>query len=328
MELYTKKDLLQHAARKGSEISEDTLNKWDADGLLPPHTQKPGPKGRGRPKVYFPDPAPDAILWLTTHRRFIEGVDATKFWMWVEGFDYIDVDINLFVRDRVAGFWNSLRELVPSLPAIELAAETTEEAWWGIRDEVDANITTPLLADGRLLEDDLPLAAIGQAFLGIIPGEWLATIPILIGAAYDDSCRPPVDYLEGKGWQSLVNRAGLLYMSTAANLIQVYQLAVRGGIQGDLLRAMWDTDPTTFSRPPQGLDRKLLSLMKSLQQPGMGSGIQSYGYEPLSLIVRYAAMQPIAEWLASAILQLLQKFGGNIATNGESLGQLRAIGDG
>ncbi len=228
MGLYTKKDLLRHAAGQGLEISEDTLNKWGADGLLPPHAQKPGPKGRGRPKVYFPDPAPEAIVWLGTHRRFIEGVDTTKFWMWVEGFDYINVDVNSFVRDRVANFWESLRGLVPSLPRIDLAAETPEEVWREIRDEVDANIATPLLADGRLLDEDIPLAAIGQGFLGIIPGEWLATTPIRTGAADDDNHRPHVEYIEGKGWQSFVSRAALLYMITAANLIQVYQLVQRG----------------------------------------------------------------------------------------------------
>src|SRR5215469_4488651 len=92
-ELLDKQQLLDRVnARRDSEVSSAQFDDWKRDGLLlppvpPASTER---RGKGRPRLLYPDTAVDALVWLGTHRRFIDGDDVARFWMWMEGFTYVE----------------------------------------------------------------------------------------------------------------------------------------------------------------------------------------------------------------------------------------------
>lgn len=126
--MYTPQDLSEHAGSCGLRVSTRQIEEWNKAGFLPkPERRKIPGQGRGRAPYQYPDPAKDAVVWLGMHRRSIEGANTVRFWMWVEGFQYIDVDVNTFLRDRVASDWEGIRVGIPSLPDIDQVAGMTWE---------------------------------------------------------------------------------------------------------------------------------------------------------------------------------------------------------
>jgi hypothetical protein len=174
---YTPQQLVAHARQSRVAVTARQIEEWHKDGLLPePVRTKLPEQGRGRPPYQYPEPAPEAVIWLGTHRRFISGSDVTRFWMWMEGFSYVQVEHRAVVLDQLQRMWREMQQEVPSLPDIaELADhEITDEQREVVLDEMDANVTAPMLATGRWTEQTVSLASVGAAFLGILPPAWLA----------------------------------------------------------------------------------------------------------------------------------------------------------
>lgn len=271
--LDTIETLATHAERRGVKVSARQIEEWNKDGLLPlPIRMRIPGQGRGRPKYQFPPPARDAVVWLGTYRRYIGGSDATKVWMWLEGFDYIQVDINAVVRARVEWVWHVIRQRLPSLPDIDEMDRLTDEDRERLLDEIDENVTTPHLASGAPV-DDAQRIGIGAAFLGILESEYLADEPDngLARGVYD---KPYADYLLQKGEEEYAAplRKLLPRMASAANLIEVYHLVIRGGPEPGDWRAFWQVQKKS---PPT------VDLMRA------------WNYEPLTVAMMYLAFKRV-----------------------------------
>ncbi len=238
--LDTIETLAAHAERRGVTVSARQIEEWNKDGLLPPPIRMriPG-QGRGRPKYQYPPPARDAVVWLGTYRRYIGGAVATKVWMWLEGFDFIQVDINAVVRERVEWVWHAVQQRLPSLPAIDELSRLSGEDRERLLDEIDENVTQPHLASGAPV-DDAHRIGIGAAFLGILESEHLAEQPhnALVRDAHD---KPYADYLlkEDEEAYAAPLRTLLPRFAKVANLVEVYHLVSRGGPGRDNWRAFW-----------------------------------------------------------------------------------------
>ena len=216
------------------------IEEWNENGLLPPPTRMriPG-QGRGRPKYQYPPPARVAVIWLGTYRRYIGGSDATKVWMWLEGFDFLQVDINAVVQARVERVWHAVQQQLPSLPDINKMSRLTDEDREGLLDEIDENVTTPQLASGAPV-DDAQRIGIGAAFLGILESEYLAEQPY-DDVFSDDLNEPYADYLLEKGdaeYAPLLRELAPR-MARAANLTKFHDLVSHDGPEPDDWRTFW-----------------------------------------------------------------------------------------
>jgi hypothetical protein len=174
---YTPQRLIAHARQARLMVTARQIEEWHKDGLLPEpvRTKLPG-QGRGRAPYQYPEPAPDAVVWLGTHRRFIDGVDATRFWMWMEGFSYVQVDLRAVVLDHLQRVWREVQKEIPSLPDLAAMADhdLTDAQREAALDEMDANVTQPMLAAERWTDETVSNASFGAAFMGILPPSFLA----------------------------------------------------------------------------------------------------------------------------------------------------------
>ena len=183
--MYNMEELAQAIKTAGDKEHLPTIQRriksWYEQELLPAPTRPPIPGKRGRGPLVFPEPAHDAVLWLAQHRRFIDGADVAKFWLWLEGFDYIAVDLNHVVSAHCAHAWEQAQTKIPSLPPIEDALHAPES--WGNKalDDVDKNITTPALERSDLAPGELERITLRSAQLGLFHGR-----EDLLKRRYDD----------------------------------------------------------------------------------------------------------------------------------------------
>lgn len=168
--MLTAPQLIAGARGAKVTITQRQIDEWQRAGFLPAPTREKLPgQGRGRAPYQYPDQALDAVIWLGTHRRFIDGDDVASFWLWLEGFDYIPIDPIMFLLAEVYQDWNNLRASIPSLPNIK---EILDHGWDDTRiedvlNEWDAIVTVPALASGALDDRTAPRSYLEALAYGI-----------------------------------------------------------------------------------------------------------------------------------------------------------------
>lgn len=161
-ELYTAEDLAEIATHFGLELSTLQVGEWHRAGLLPSPVRPPGPKKRGRPRLYFPEPTPRAACSLARWRKRVSGDDNARAWLWLEGFDYIELDPDREMAAWIEREWSGYRKTCPSLPEspdTPIDPDRRER----ILEELDENYTGP------------------ESEKHGVPVEWLAMHPALLG---------------------------------------------------------------------------------------------------------------------------------------------------
>src|SRR5829696_7308240 len=115
-EIYAAEDLTEIATHFKLELSTLQVGEWHRAGLLPEPVSPPGPKKRGRPRLYFPEPTPRAACSLARWRRRVNGDDNARAWLWLEGFDHIKLDPDEELATWLQTEWAEYRKTCPSLP--------------------------------------------------------------------------------------------------------------------------------------------------------------------------------------------------------------------
>ncbi len=169
--MYTIDDLVALANEDGARLRKRTIRKWKEDGLLPTPTRK-AKQGQGRKGVpdWYPELALAAVIWLGKYRQKNEGVETTKFWMWMEGFDHIELDKDQLVTSLCQQVWSKARTTLPSLPPLDEAHLITPQMQEAILDEFDENYTRPALDRHEINESRLYRATFSAAQLGLFHG--------------------------------------------------------------------------------------------------------------------------------------------------------------
>lgn len=132
-----------------SGASNRQIEEWNRAGLLPTPTRPPVPGLHGRGPLRFPDPAPRVVQWLKEHRQSIGNVHHTKLWLWLEGYNCVDVDIEQLQADITAtgaAVWISLCGSVPTLPA-SASTSVGEPTMTAIESDIKQGIVDPITRD-------------------------------------------------------------------------------------------------------------------------------------------------------------------------------------
>lgn len=292
------------------EVTARKIRTWTRDGLLPAPARAalPGHSRAGVPYRY-PEPAPSAVKWLGRHRRYIQGVQATKFWMRVEGFSYVELDVNTFLRDRAASVWEQARAKVPSLPEIDRARSISEDLQERLLDEIDVGITAPYLDHDLLTDKTAAEVTIGGAAIGIIPSRYLEGEPARTGADDDGRYKPYADYLleEGEKRYADAAKATLPQIMAVANVAATYDAASRGAVDEGLLRTTW---------------------RHAKERSADGDVLRAWGYDPLVLALMSLSMERIVlprvrEFLPD-FLWIIERVAEDLETPSDLAAKLRA----
>lgn len=104
-----------------SGASRRQIEEWNRAGFLPAPERPPQAGLNGRGPYYFPDPAPKVARWLKVYRqsKAVKGSDHTKLWLWLEGCDYLDIDIKQLSAAIGASaelVLAAMHSIAPSLP--------------------------------------------------------------------------------------------------------------------------------------------------------------------------------------------------------------------
>jgi hypothetical protein len=224
--MRTASELIAGARRVGVEVTQRMIDEWQRAGFLPaPTRQKVPGQGRGRAPYQYPDHTLDVAIWLGTHRRFISGVDTTRFWLWLEGNDHVHIDPIMFLLLEILLAWDDLRTSIPSLPDITQVVEhgLSDDQVDHILDEWDAAITVPALASGELYERTAPQVYLDALMYGAVPSAWVdpatGDMPAEASAMYD---LPPDDPRIAGVARSLP------YMVRASSLVTLYRKLFAG----------------------------------------------------------------------------------------------------
>jgi hypothetical protein len=129
-------------------------------------------QGKGRAPYRFPEPAPAAVVTLAMERRFMKSAEDAKMWLWLEGFDYLDVDPDERLQDwLVRGWKEEIRAKVPSVPDLARIGKIDYERRIQIGDELDRNVIAPMTnGDPKPGEYDA-YSSLLNAMLGLGPSE-------------------------------------------------------------------------------------------------------------------------------------------------------------
>lgn len=271
---YTPEQLKAHAQKAGVKVSTRQIEEWHKAGYLPqPIRQKLPGQGPGRAPYQYPEPAERVVSWLGQYKRHINGEAATKFWLLVEGFDYIDFNINASLARGIAEFWQDLQQRISSLPDIADASRMSEMMRVRVLDEIDENITAPLLANGTITEETVGQMTIGAAFLGILSLSEVPDRPL-----YLDDVPDYIELLltEEERTQPGLKEAARAAMPAAiqvANLLEIYARACAGTFTIAGLRATYRIRGRGKSSPP--------------------ASPQDWDYEPMALVVSSLIMERV-----------------------------------
>ncbi len=160
--MYSVKDLARIAVKAKLKATPLQVEEWHRAGLLPDTVQPPGPRKRGRPRLFFPEPAPRAVCSLARWRRLVNGDKNARGWLWLEGFDYIEIDPDEELAAWLEREWAEYRKTCPSLPASPKTPVNPERRE-AVLEELDANYTKP------------------ESEKHGVPAEWFAAHPALLG---------------------------------------------------------------------------------------------------------------------------------------------------
>lgn len=114
-----------------SGATERQIKEWNRDGLLPESEQYPVPGRPGPGLLRFRDPTLRVVQWLAQHRRSIDGPDRTKVWLWLEGYDHVNISpdqLETAIKASVGAAWLALHSLIPSLPTDAFTPENEQVA--------------------------------------------------------------------------------------------------------------------------------------------------------------------------------------------------------
>ncbi|MDP9353178.1 MAG: hypothetical protein M3P51_16785 [Chloroflexota bacterium] len=272
--MYVSEELIAHAEQHNVEVTGRQIREWTRNGLLPAPTRV-ALAGQGRTGVpyRYPETALKAVVWIGRYRRFIDGVETTQFWMRIEGFDHVDLDINEYLRVWAERAWEEARTRVPSLPELRQSSlgipDVLQER---LLDEIDDNISSCYLESGLLTDKVAAEVTIGGALLGIIPPRYLEDEPALTGAEDDGRYRPYSDYLleEGEQHYAELARTVLPQMITVGNLMEIHRAATQGALNEDDMRTLWRRERERLSEGGASVFRR---------------------YNPLALAVMYLASE-------------------------------------
>ncbi len=293
---YTAAMLVALAEAKGVVVSERQIKAWNAAGFLPtPTREKVAGQGRGRAPNQYPAEAVDAVLWLGSYRASLNGEDATRFWMWLEGFDYIQVDVCAVLTASVRTLWRAAQKELPSLPDLDALGKhgLTDDAREALLDEFDANVTHPMRQSGQWNEAETPRASVGAAVLGILSPSSLADSHMEweeVNDHHDEPMYARTLLNDSMSEQDVKRTQALLpTLVQAGNFVQVYRLLDKGMVIPSDLRLFWrmltpEIAAALLSGLPQangvvGHARSRSDLMRL------------YHYEPVAVLLQWAMIR-------------------------------------
>lgn len=160
--IYGIDDLVRFAKDANLEVSPLQVGEWHRSGLLPDPVPPPGPKKRGRPRLFFAEPTPRVVCSLARWRRLVTGAENARGWLWLEGFEHLGLDPDAEFAAWLRREWAEYRKTFPSLPESP-EAPIDHERRETILDEFDANYVKP------------------ESDKHGVPPEWFAAHPALLG---------------------------------------------------------------------------------------------------------------------------------------------------
>ncbi len=300
-ETYTAEDLVEIATRFNLKVSPLQVGEWHRADLLPEPVSPPGPKKRGRPRLLFPEPTPRAVCSLARWRRRVNGDDNARVWLWLEGFDYIELNPDKELAIWLEREWAEYRKACPSLPE---SPETPidPECRERILEELDENCTKPASEKHS------------------VSAEWFATHPALLGLFSDAEWRglerqgvkePPAEVEPSETLMAGIYEAGQ-YMFGELPYDRVEMLTgpagspavlatlglpglARGLIDWESVRAMWQfvCIVTNIYEAPEFAEQIVFPLWRPLAR-----WLRKY---------RYYAYFHFEPWYMAAILAMVSK---------------------
>jgi hypothetical protein len=314
-ELLDKQQLLDRVnARRDIEVSSAQFDDWKRDGLVPAPVSPTltGRRGKGRPRLLYPDTAVEALVWLGTHRRFIDGVDVAHFWMWMEGFDYVEVDPQAVLLSRIQAAWRMAQGHMPSLPDIAAAAERgiADSERDSALDEFDAHVVEPHITTDTLVEQQSGTASIAAMLFGLLPSA------LVEGGTADDET-----FAQGTAgalltpkrqeWRDTV-AAAVPRALEAGKLLELYRLVTEEQFDPTVVRAAWQMlTPDNVRLLGWGL-----ALFRPLSTQDIG---RLRDRADLMRLLRYDPLLPLA--IAAVMADVAQALQGSGQGPGEQSGK-------
>lgn len=152
---YTIEELVELIVAEGERVTSRQIREWHRDGLLPAPTREKIPgQGKGRAPYRFPEPAPAAVATLAMERRYMKSAEDAKLWLWLEGFDYLDVDPYERLQNWLVRSWEEeIRIKVPSVPHLPNVEHVDDDRRAQIDEELDRNVLRPMTGDDEKLDE-------------------------------------------------------------------------------------------------------------------------------------------------------------------------------
>jgi hypothetical protein len=174
------------------------------------------------------------VIWLGRWRRRVHGVDAAKVWLWLEGFDYVDIQASRLknaVDAWLVAVWVAFQAIFPGLPELTQEAPD-EEAQDEILNEVDRQVGLPLQRQGRrqgiVQQTGVVAAALGSNVAEPEEDAFSAAIQLMRAVARD---APPMPEVPEELRQ-------VVDLKTIYDLMSIPKL-VREGIDLERVRLIW-----------------------------------------------------------------------------------------
>src|SRR5215213_5945751 len=114
--MYTFKEAIELIKVAGAEATYDQLRHWVGLGLL---EVVEGRSRGGRPPKMLTEESLRAAISLSQWYRFVRNPEAAKILLWLEGFDYVDVDPVKIIERLRNELYEDLKRKIPSLPPFE-----------------------------------------------------------------------------------------------------------------------------------------------------------------------------------------------------------------
>lgn len=253
--LRTKKQLADDATARGIPVSYWQVDEWIQDGLLPPaEPTSSGKKLRGRPRKLYGEQAFKAVCWLGEHRAHIKtGADTVRFWMWLEGFDYVQVDPSDVLLASIQRAWAEMQVDIPSLPPIDQIDHLSDRQIDQMYDSEHGSVLDQFDRYARSLENG-PLGAQGQdmawlggALSGAIPLDALKPYDDLTEADGETITQSLTDLVVGNT-ESMGTSPALADIIRVSRVIDLYRAVKNGSFDLALMRRIWQAlDPAVFA---------------------------------------------------------------------------------
>lgn len=171
--MYTADALISYAEQAGIRVSRRQIWEWKRDGLLPKPTRTVSTdQRRGGVPDRYPEPAPAAVVWLGTYRRKIDGIEVTKFWMWLDGvIDIRDIELETIVLDQCRRIWQRWQERLASLPDLDTLTSLTDEQQDAVLEEYGTTASKPAQAHRTKRPPPVGYTTVQIALLGLYYGD-------------------------------------------------------------------------------------------------------------------------------------------------------------